>query len=806
MWSGSVPFLVHWLALSTQPSPQQQHLGYHQQVQSQWQPPPQAGKTQWNLLSDFQQLPEDEIEEFLPQICNILVEREREQGQPVDEYGVYAQFHKLLVEKCAGCLPFGLRVCSLLKSAAQGPPTTGGVFQAVLGGIGPRGSAGLPAVSPGGREDRLRYLHQQAEEATSHGMRLPQHAGYLRAKYYHDLNFMLETMARLGRDLKAHPVDQRNYHLRSAVAQLNSLLFNRMMAQGGGGASGGGGPYPTYGVTAYQVAQACPGAAAFSLHLPLQHCREKVQRILQFVEPECEVLPSKERCPYVLVAEVLEQPFTCKSDALFTHRPLPAIDDVIGGVSADAGLGAVEGAGAGAGASAGVSAQYSTPANAPASYSDAERTGSGLSDHTLYAASSPPSFQPQQPQQPGSGSGWGSLDVRGGQTEPPPSSLPPHLWQQQQQQPQQPYQQYHHHQQQQQQQQQHQQYPPQAPPPQMQGQYPQQYPAHAAPARSPPMFAPIKSVDEKVASIRASSPFGHLPGWAVKSFIVKSGDDLRKELLAMQIIDICQHVFQVEGLDLWLHPYQIISTGHMAGLVEFVEGTMSLDRMKKSAAVPGASSLKDYFNFAFGHSYSPAHQHAVQNFVKSLAGYSLITFLLQVRDRHNANLLVDAEGHIVHIDYGFILGGSLDRLRRLLALATTVALRISYSPPPPPLPPLPSHSPADSPGFNLNFENAPFKFTKEYVEVLGGFNSPAFRQFEDLFVRGYFALQKHQEELAAIVQLFYGARGKAQAEGVRQRLGMRSPQQVSELISGSFDNWRTTQYDRFQKTSNNIYF
>jgi len=200
------------------------------------------------------------------------------------------------------------------------------------------------------------------------------------------------------------------------------------------------------------------------------------------------------------------------------------------------------------------------------------------------------------------------------------------------------------------------------------------------------MFAPIKSVDEKVASIRASSPFGHLPGWAVKSFIVKSGDDLRKELLAMQIIDICQHVFQVEGLDLWLHPYQIISTGHMAGLVEFVEGTMSLDRMKKSAAVPGASSLKDYFNFAFGHSYSPAHQHAVQNFVKSLAGYSLITFLLQVRDRHNANLLVDAEGHIVHIDYGFILGGALDRLRRLLALATTVASRISCSPTPTPHP------------------------------------------------------------------------------------------------------------------------
>jgi len=73
-------------------------------------------------------------------------------------------------------------------------------------------------------------------------------------------------------------------------------------------------------------------------------------------------------------------------------------------------------------------------------------------------------------------------------------------------------------------------------------------------------------------------------------------------------------------------------------------------------------------------------------------------------------------------------------------------------------------------------------------------------------VRGYFALQKHQEALAAIVQLFYGSGGQAQADGIRQRLGLHNPQQVLAIVSDSFDNWRTTQYDRFQKSSNNIYY
>ena len=40
---------------------------------------------------------------------------------------------------------------------------------------------------------------------------------------------------------------------------------------------------------------------------------------VQFVENECEVLQSKERCPFLVVAEMIEQPFTSKSEEIYTQ-------------------------------------------------------------------------------------------------------------------------------------------------------------------------------------------------------------------------------------------------------------------------------------------------------------------------------------------------------------------------------------------------------------------------------------------------------------------------------------------------------
>lgn len=44
--------------------------------------------------------------------------------------------------------------------------------------------------------------------------------------------------------------------------------------------------------------------------------------------------------------------------------------------------------------------------------------------------------------------------------------------------------------------------------------------------------------------------------------------------------------------------------------------------------------------------------------MRSLAGYSILTYFLQVKDRHNGNILLSRDGHIIHIDFGFFLSNA----------------------------------------------------------------------------------------------------------------------------------------------------
>ncbi|KAG2496048.1 hypothetical protein HYH03_005968 [Edaphochlamys debaryana] len=257
--------------------------------------------------------------------------------------------------------------------------------------------------------------------------------------------------------------------------------------------------------------------------------------------------------------------------------------------------------------------------------------------------------------------------------------------------------------------------------------------------------------------------------------IFKVGDDCRQDVLALQVISILRDAFTSAGLELYLRPYGCIPTGYGRGVIEVVPNT-------KSRAALGELSdrgLHEIFVSQFGPPGSPAFEAARRNFITSEAGYAIASYLLQAKDRHNGNLLIDSDGHLVHIDFGFIL--------------------------------------EISPGGNMGFESAAFKLSHEMTQLLdpGGMrNSGHFRLFEELCVRGYLAARTVAEPIIASVALMADSGLPCFGHGkplinLRKRfhLEMSDAQAAAFMratIADAYQKWTTGFYDYIQLLQNRI--
>lgn len=156
--------------------------------------------------------------------------------------------------------------------------------------------------------------------------------------------------------------------------------------------------------------------------------------------------------------------------------------------------------------------------------------------------------------------------------------------------------------------------------------------------------------------------------------IFKTGDDLRQDQLVIQIIMLMDQLLRKENLDLKLSPYKILATGATAGAVQFVPSA-SLAAISTKHRSSGHPPILHYLRVNNPDDRAPygVRKEAMDTYVKSCAGYCVITYLLGVGDRHLDNLLLAPSGHFFHADFGYILGRDPKPFAPLMKLGSEMA-------------------------------------------------------------------------------------------------------------------------------------
>uniref|UniRef100_A0A674ISL5 Uncharacterized protein n=1 Tax=Terrapene triunguis TaxID=2587831 RepID=A0A674ISL5_9SAUR len=191
--------------------------------------------------------------------------------------------------------------------------------------------------------------------------------------------------------------------------------------------------------------------------------------------------------------------------------------------------------------------------------------------------------------------------------------------------------------------------------------------------------------------------------------IFKCGDDLRQDMLTLQMIRIMNKIWVQEGLDMRMVIFRCFSTGRGRGMVEMIPNAETLRKIQVEHGVTG--SFKDRPLADWLQKHNPTedeYEKAVENFIYSCAGCCVATYVLGICDRHNDNIMLKTTGHMFHIDFGRFLG----------------------------------HAQMFG---NIKRDRAPFVFTSDMAYVINGGDKPSsrFHDFVDLCCQAYNLIRKH---------------------------------------------------------------
>ncbi|KAG9105258.1 Phosphatidylinositol (PI) 3-kinase, partial [Ceratobasidium sp. 392] len=197
------------------------------------------------------------------------------------------------------------------------------------------------------------------------------------------------------------------------------------------------------------------------------------------------------------------------------------------------------------------------------------------------------------------------------------------------------------------------------------------------------------------------------------SVIYKNGDDMRQDQLVIQLFTLMDRLLRKENLDLKLTPYAVLATSILEGMVQFIPSKAIRSIMVEYSSVLGYLRAHNADEGSVG-TYG-VKKDVIETFVRSCAGYCVVTYILGVGDRHLDNLLVSPDGHFFHVDFGYILGRD-----------------------PKPFPP-------------------PVKVCKEMVDAMGGAGSAHYAKFKNYCFTAFSILRKSANLILNLVALMVDA-------------------------------------------------
>lgn len=204
---------------------------------------------------------------------------------------------------------------------------------------------------------------------------------------------------------------------------------------------------------------------------------------------------------------------------------------------------------------------------------------------------------------------------------------------------------------------------------------------------------------------------------ATSAIIYKLGDDLRQDMLTLQIIRIVDNIWRKEGLDMCMLAYTCLATGKNVGIIEVVNRAKTITSIQKSGGRMATIQIDStqLHRWIKEQNYDN-YDEAIKRFTRSCAGYSVLTFVLGIADRNPDNIMVSEDGRIFHIDFGHFLGHFKKK-------------------------------------FGINRERVPFVLTDDFLHVIAGGSDTGianFEPFRQLCGEAYVTLRRHSNLLITL--------------------------------------------------------